>query len=427
MSVLGALMLSEGAIAAVAETLKSRYFYRPGHGLIYEAVLGLYGRGEPVDLVTVAAELEVDGRLEKVGGKARLVEISTWTSVSANVAHHARIVRDNWTLRAMIDAGGELVRLATERPGEIENLLDLAERRVFALTQEGMSVELELLKAPLADAFQRMAQLADSPSDVIGLPTGFGSIDRVTLGLQPGNLIILAARPSMGKSALALAVAANVSVRYGIPVAFFTLEMSKAETAERLLAMEANVDLRKVRTGRAGGDEWARLVPAAEHLDAAPFWLDDASSQSMVEIRSKARRLKGTVPELGLIVVDYLQLLVRGRHEHKVAETGEIARQLKQLAGDLKVPVVALAQLNRNVEQRVGDKRPVLSDLRDSGEIEQHADLVCFLYRDDYYNEDSPDAGVAELNIAKHRNGPTGTVRLAWLKERAKFSELTRP
>lgn len=363
-SVLGAMLLSEGAVAAVQEIVRADHFYRQSHGLVYQAALDLYGKGTPVDAITMVDELEKRGQLEEVGGRARIHELAALVPATANAAHYARLVRESATLRGLVRVGSELTRLGHDKPGDLENLLDQAERLVFGLTQDGLSPDLEVLRPALVAVFERMSTLAHSKSDVVGLPSGFHSLDRLTLGFQPGNLVILAARPSMGKSALSLAFAANVAVRAQLPVAFFTLEMSKSEVAERLLATEANVELRRVRTGRANPEEWARLTAAAEHLDQAPLYLDDASSQTMVEIRSKARRLKAQKPELALIVVDYLQLLVRGRHEHKVAETGEIARQLKQLAGDLKLPVIALAQLSRNVEHRP-DKRPVLSDLRD--------------------------------------------------------------
>lgn len=423
MSVLGAMLISEGAIASVAELLHPDHFYRDSHGLIYQAALDLYAKGSPVDALTIVDELEKRGELEQVGGKGKLHELAALVPAAANVAHYARIVKETATLRGLIRVGSELVRMGQDRPGEIENLLDLAERQVFALTQEGLRDGLEPLRPALMEAFNRMS---DTPEDALGVLSGFPSIDELTLGFQPGNLVILAARPSMGKSALALGVAANVAFRGGQPVAFFSLEMSKSELVQRLLSMEANVDLRTIRARRANAGEWARLAPTGDRLDKASdrFWLEDNSSISMVELRSKARRLKAQLPSLALIVVDYLGLLVRGKFEHKTAETGAIALQLKQLAKDLDVPVIALAQLNRNVEGRP-DKRPVLSDLRDSGEIEQHADLVAFLYRDDYYHpDDSQEPGVAELIVAKHRNGPTDKVRLTWLKDRAKFSEL---
>jgi replicative DNA helicase len=422
MSVVGAVLRSEQAVDAVLEHLTAADFYRLDLATIFTAALSLWTAGHPVDPVSVFAKLEELGQVKEAGGKARVHEVAEIVTATRNAAHHARTVKAMSTRRKTLKAGYRLIELA-KGPGEVPDILDEAERSVFAL-QDDATDGLVALAPALKEVFDRMVKLSTSPSATIGLPSGYPSLDRLTLGFQPGNLLILAARPSMGKSALALCFAANVAVRYELPVAFFTLEMSKAETVQRLLAIEANVDLQKVRTGRTHKEDWSRLAKAAENLDGAPFYLDDLSSQSMVEIRSKARRLKAQVPELALVVVDYLQLLVRGRHEHKVAETGEIARQLKILAKDLGVPVLALAQLSRAVESR-NDKRPVLSDLRDSGEIEQHADLCLFLYRDDYYHPDSSKApGIAELNIAKHRNGPTDKVKLAWLKDRAKFGEL---
>jgi replicative DNA helicase len=422
-SVLGAILMAETAIVAVQDIVRPDDFYRDTHGLIFDAAMHMYAKSTPVDALTMVDELDKRGHLEQVGGSARIHELAVMQPTSANAAHYARLVREASQLRGLIRAGESIARLGWDRPGEMENLLDRAEQQVFALTQDGLSADLATLQPVLLEVFDRMATLATSGNDVTGLATGFRSLDRLTLGLQPGNLVILAARPSMGKSALSVCISANVSIKQDLPVAMFSLEMSKAEVVERLLSIEANVGLSRVRTGARGGkDEWSHLVPAGDRLEKAPFYLDD-SSLSMVELRSRARRLKTQVPELALIVVDYLGLLVRGKHEHKTAETGAVCRELKQLAKDLKVPVLTLCQLNRNVEMRA-DKRPVLSDLRDSGEIEQHADLVAFLYRDEVYNPDTEHAGVAEVIVAKHRNGPTDTVRLTWLKDRAKFSEL---
>ena len=424
-SVLGAMLLSPGAIGAVSELLDAGDFYRESHARIFRAALGLYAKGEPVDAITLVDELERRGELEQAGGRGRIHELAALVPATANAAHYARIVREMATLRGLISAGGEIARLGFERPGETTDLVDRAEQIVFELSQQRVTGEFSHIEVLLKESFERITALYESGADVTGTPSGFKELDQLTSGFQPGNLIILAARPSMGKSALGLCVAANLGVRYGIPTALFTLEMSKSEVTQRLMCSEAKVESQRLRNGKLAVDDWPRLTSACDKLAKAPIYVDDTGSITMMEIRSKARRLKSKHPDLGLIIVDYLQLMTSGTTaENRVQEVSQISRSLKVLARDLDVPIIALSQLSRAVEQR-HDKRPILSDLRESGSIEQDADIVMFIYRDEYYNgEESEQQGLAEVIVAKHRNGPTDTVKLSFLKRYAKFSDL---
>ncbi len=426
-SVLGAMMLSPNAIGAVSEVLDAggRDFYRESHAKIYRAALGLYAKGEPVDAITLVDELDERGDLEGSGGADRVNELAALVPASANARHYAQIVHESSILRGLIRAGGEISRLGWERPGDATMLVDQAEQIVFELGQERAASEFSHIEALLKESFERITALYELGAEITGVPSGFRDFDRLTSGFQEGNLIIVAARPGMGKSALSLGMAANVAVRHQTPVALFTLEMSKAEVTQRLMCAEAKVELHRLRTGRLGSDDWPRLTAACDRLAKAPMYIDDTGSITMMEIRAKARRLKSKHPDLGLILVDYLQLMTSGTSaENRVQEVSQISRSLKILARDLETPIIAMSQLSRAVEQR-HDKRPILSDLRESGSIEQDADIVAFIYRDDYYNpEDSPDPGVAEVILAKHRNGPTDKVKLSFISQYAKFADL---
>jgi replicative DNA helicase len=423
-SVLGAMLLSPGAIGAVSEVLDASDFYRESHAKIYRAGLALYARGEPVDAITLADELDERGELEDAGGRVRIAELARLVPAAANAGHYARIVREMATLRGLIRAGGRIAELGWERPGETPDLVDKAEQIVFELAQSRVTTEFSHIETLLKESFERITQLYESGAEITGAPTGFRDLDRLTSGFQPGNLVIVAARPSMGKSALGLCAAANLAVRHQVPVALFTLEMSKAEVTQRLMCSEAKVESQRLRTGKLAADDWPRLTAACDKLAKAPLYVDDTGSITMMEIRSKARRLKAREPNVGLIVVDYLQLMTSGSTaENRVQEVSQISRSLKVLARDLDVPVLALSQLSRAVEQR-HDKRPILSDLRESGSLEQDADLVAFIYRDEYYNDESDQQGLAEVILAKHRNGPTDTVKLSFLKRYAKFADL---
>src|SRR4051812_8503466 len=425
-SVLGAMMLSPVAIGAVTEAtnLTAADFYRESHGHIYRAILALYAKGEPVDAITVVDELDRTSTLEAAGGAERVHELAALVPAAANASHYARIVSEMATLRGLIRAGNDIARLGFDRPGETIELVDRAESIVFDLSQQRVSTEFAHIDDLLKDSFETITKLYEAGSDITGTATGFRDLDRLTSGFQPGNLIIVAARPSMGKSALALCMAANVAVRHEQPVALFTLEMSKAEVTQRLMCSEGKVESQRLRTGKLAADDWPRLTAACDKLAKAPIYVDDTGSITMMEIRSKARRLKSKHPDLGLIIVDYLQLMTSGGNaENRVQEVSQISRQLKVLARDLEVPILAMSQLSRAVEART-DKRPLLSDLRESGAIEQDADMVMFVYRDEYYNEDTDQQGLAEVILAKNRNGPTGAEKLAFLKRFAKFADL---
>jgi replicative DNA helicase len=425
-SVLGAIMLSEQAIEAASSAgMDAGDFYRESHAKIYRAALELYQHGQPVDAITVADKLDERGELADVGGKERIHEIATLVPATSNAGHYARIVREMATLRGLTQVGEQIQQLGWQRPGEAPTLVDRAEQLVFDLAQHRIRGTFDHIEVLVRESFEQITKMYESGGEMTGTAIGFRDIDHLTSGLQPGNLVVVAGRPSMGKSAFALGAARNVALdgRDPRPVAIFTLEMSKLEVAQRLMCSEARVELQRLRAGQLTNDDWSRLVKACDTLTKAPVYVDDTRMTTMLEIRAKARRLKAREPNLGLIVVDYLQLLGSGAIEHRVQEVSEISRSLKMLAGDLEIPVMALSQLSRAVESR-SDKRPILSDLRESGSIEQDADLVMFLYRDEYYNENSEDQGLAEVILAKHRNGPIGSEKLAFLKRFAKFTDL---
>ena len=421
------MMLSPGAIGAVSEVLSPADFYRESHAAIYRAALGLYARGEPVDAITLVDELGQRGELENIGGKVRVHELAALVPAAANAAHYARIVREMATLRGLIRAGNEIARLGVDRADEAPQLVDRAEQIVFELAQARVSSEWSHIEELLKESFEHITALYESGADVTGAPSGFRDLDQLTSGFQAGNLIVVAARPSMGKSGLALNVCANLAVRHQVPIGIFTLEMSKAEVTQRLMCSEAKVESQRLRTGKLAPEDWSRLTAACDKLAKAPLYVEDTGSITLMEIRSKARRLKSRHPDLGLVVIDYLQLMTSGSsQENRVQEVSQISRSLKLLARELEVPVLAISQLSRAVEQR-HDKRPILSDLRESGSIEQDSDLVVFIYRDEYYNPEETDAqGIAELHLAKHRNGPTGSVKLSFQKRFAKFADLAQ-
>ncbi len=370
-SVLGAMLLSATAIGAVTEVLQAGDFYRDSHGTIYQAALALYGKGEPVDAITLANELDERSELERVGGTAKIAELAAVVPATSNAEHYARIVKEMATLRGLVRVGQEIQRLGQTRPGETTDLVDRAEQMVFELAQERVSGDFAHIHDLLNESFARIMHLYEAGVDVTGIPSGFRELDKLTSGFQPGNLVIIAARPSMGKSALALCTAANLAVRHETPVALFTLEMSKSEVTQRLMCSEAKVESQRLRSGRLAQDDWPRLTAACDKLMKAPIYVDDTGSITMMELRSKARRLKSREPKLGMIIVDYLQLMTSGSNpENRVQEVSQISRQLKVLARDLEVPILALSQLSRAVEQR-HDKRPILSDLRESSPATQ--------------------------------------------------------
>ena len=421
MSVLGAMMMQASVIGDVIEVISAGDFYRESHGTIFKAALTLYAKGLPVEPTTLADKLAETQELDAAGGKGKLVEIASFPTAASNAIHHARIVRDQSTLRRLIRAGSEIARLGHERGSETATLVSQAERLVFEIGEATSTGELEIIKETLVETFARINELYENGAEVTGVPSGFRDLDQIPAGFQRSNLVILAARPSMGKSALGLSIVANV-VREGIPAAFFSLEMSNQEIAQRLMCMESKVDSQHIRTGKLKPDDWPRLAKACADLEKVPLYIDDTPGLTLLELRSRAQTLKRREPRLGLVVVDYLQLMTAGGNvESRLQEVSSISRGLKALAKDLDVPILALSQLSRAVEQR-HDKRPILSDLRESGGIEQDADLVMFIYRDEYYNkEESEDQGMAEVHVAKHRNGPTDTIKLAFLSRYAKF------
>jgi len=424
-SVLGSCLISKDAVVIALELLKPDDFYRNAHRVVFEAIQALSAQSEPVDAVTVTEWLSRHARLDEVGGAAALYDLTDQVPTAANAAYYARIVRDRSLLRRLIDAGARVTQLGYEPTDDALQTVDRAESIVYDLAQTGNAGDFTPLNDLLTESFERLELLSKERSEVTGLATGFDDLDRLTAGLQPQNLVIIAARPSMGKSGLALGVAEYVAIDTRKSVLLFSLEMSKVEIVNRMLSSQARVDSGRLRTGRLEDGHWRALGEALGRMSDAPLYIDDTPSITLLEIRAKARRLKQRVG-LDLIIVDYLQLMSSNkRSDNRVQEVAEFSRGLKMLAKELDIPVVALSQLSRQPESRT-DKRPMLSDLRESGSIEQDADIVGFIYRDEVYDADSPDKGTAELIIAKHRNGAVGKVQLAFLAHYAKFANLSR-
>jgi replicative DNA helicase len=413
------MLVNPNAIAVVVETLSPDDFYRDSHRTIYRAILALYDRGEEVDVVTLSAQLEREGVLARVGGREFVHTLAEFVPAAANAGYYADIVREQAILRALIRVGNEVAELGYNHPGDVATLLDTCEQKVFAIQQQRRSQEFQSIKEVLVRNFEYLDML-QREQGVTGVATGFEGIDRLTGGFQAANLIVLAARPGVGKTSLALNIAQTVAVDGKAPVAVFSLEMSAQELGERMMCSAARVSSLKVRTGALSGDDYAKLVHAAGELEKAEIYIDDSAGLNMFELRAKARRLASKVP-LALLIVDYLQLMVGdGRSENRQQEVAAISRSLKQLARELNVPVIAVSQLNRAPEARA-DREPQLADLRESGAIEQDADLVMFIYEDP---SDPSAKGVIKLKIAKHRNGPTGTVRLGFVRDYTKFRTL---
>ncbi|MGI9116197.1 MAG: replicative DNA helicase, partial [Gaiellales bacterium] len=426
-AVLGAMMINEQAVLTVSEIIADPGdFYREAHGTVYRAILALLARSEPIDAVTVSDELERMSALEDVGGRGFIFGLSSSVTVAANARSHAQIVRDLALLRRVAAAGLEIAELGYGRQGDVRDILDRAESAIFDVAQSRTTSELIPIGGLLGDEVERISAAAEHRG-LTGAPSGLRDLDKITSGFQDSNLIILAARPAMGKTSLALGIARHLGVHAQTPVVIFSLEMSRNEIAQRFIATEAKVDSTRMRSGDVRDEDWTRIQDACNRLSNAPIYVDDTAGINLMEIRSKARRLKMKEPNLGLVLVDYLQLMSSGSNEeNRVQEISQISRQLKVLARDLDVPVIALSQLSRAVESRT-DKRPLLSDLRESGSIEQDADVVMFIYRDDYYNkETSEKPGTAELIVAKHRNGAVGTVDLAFMPHYTTFADLAR-
>ena len=426
-AVLGSMLTDKDAVISAIEKLKLDDFYREDNKAIFGAILSLYTKSEPIDLITVKAQLVDEGVLDRVGGLEYLAELPNKVPTTANVDRYINIVEEKSVLRQLIQTSNDLISLGYSETEDLDTIMDMAERKVFDLSQSKNSKSYTELKDVLVDSFALLEKLYNEKGSVTGVPTGFIDLDNKTAGLHNSDFIIVAARPAMGKSAFAINIATYAAIKGKVPVAIFNLEMSKEQIGNRILCSEALVDSNKVRTGQIEDDDWMKLAQTLGELTDAPIYIDDTAGLNITEIRAKCRKLK-MEKDIGLVVIDYLQL-ISGSNNKKIGsreqEIAEISRSLKILAKELDIPVIALSQLSRSAEKRE-DKRPMLSDLRESGSIEQDADIVMFLYRDDYYNEDSEKKNVAEVIIAKQRSGSTGTVELAWLPSYTKFANLDR-
>jgi len=422
-SVLGGMLLSKDAIADVVEIIKERDFYRPAHELIYDAILDLYGRGDPADPVTVSAELTKRGDSARAGGAPYLHTLISSVPTAANAGYYARIVRDRAILRRLVEAGTKIVQLGYSESGDVDDAVDAAQAEVYQVTESRTSedyIQLSELMQPTLDEIDAIGK----GIGVEGIKSGFIELDNLTNGFHPGNMIVLAARPAVGKSTLGLDIARHASIHDGITSVIFSLEMSRSEIAMRMISAEAKVALNNIRSGSLSEEEWTRIAKRTSQISEAPLFIDDSPNLSLMEIRAKARRLKQR-HNLKLIVIDYLQLMTSGKRvENRQQEVSEFSRNLKLLAKELNVPIIAISQLNRSPEQRA-DKKPMLSDLRESGSIEQDADMVILLHRDDLYDSQNR-SGEADLIVAKHRNGPTRTITVAAQLHFARFSNIAQ-
>jgi replicative DNA helicase len=421
--VLGAMMLSKDAIADVVESLRGTDFYRPVHESVFDAVIDLYGRGEPADAVTVAAELQKRGELARVGGAPYLHTLVASVPVAANAGYYAEIVREKAILRRLVDAGTKIVQIGYAGEGEVDDVVDQAQAEIYGVTDKRTSDDY----APLSEIMEATLDELDSISSrggaMSGVPTGFADLDELTNGLHPGQMVIIAARPAIGKSTISLDFARSASIKHGLASVIFSLEMGRTEITMRLLSAEARIPLNSMRNGKMTDDDWSRLARRMGEVSSAPLFIDDSPNMTMMEIRAKARRLKQR-HDLRLIIVDYLQLMQSGKKvESRQIEVSEFSRQLKLLAKELEVPVIAVSQLNRGPEQRT-DKRPMLSDLRESGSLEQDSDMVVLLHREDAYDRESTRPGEADLIVAKHRNGPTATLTVAFQGHYSRFVDM---
>ena len=425
-AVLGSMLTDKDATIAAIEVLKEDDFYREDNKLIYRAILNLYNRAEPVDIITLKSELTSMGKFDAVGGLEYLADLPEKVPTTANVERYIKIVEEKAILRNLIKTANEIISLGYDPTEEVENIMDSAEKKIFDIMQSKNQKGYSPIKDVLVDTFSQLEVLYNQKQHITGVPTGFADLDYKTAGLHGSDLILLAARPAMGKTAFALNIATNAAVREKVPVAIFSLEMSKEQLVNRVLCGEAMVDSNKVRTGKLDEQDWAKLASALGPLSESEIYIDDTPGISVMEIRAKCRKLK-LEKNIGLVVIDYLQL-IQGSNKRggsREQEISEISRSLKILAKEINVPVIALSQLSRAPEQRP-DHRPMLSDLRESGAIEQDADIVMFLYRDDYYNEDSDKKNIAEVILAKHRAGSTGTVELLWLGNYTKFVNIDK-
>lgn len=430
MAVLGAMLIEKEAIAKAVEVLDETAFYKPAHQQIFAAMVGLFERSEPVDLITLVEELRRRGQLDKMGGEVYLTELTSRTTSAANIEFHAHIVLEKALMRQLIASSSEVINRAYRETEDALDLLDEAEQRIFQISEQRMKKTFVSMNTAVHSTMELLESIHGKHSGITGVPAGFTELDNITGGFQKSDLVIVAGRPSQGKTALVLSMARNASVLHNVPVGFFSLEMSTQQLVMRLICAEARVDAHSVRTGRLPEDEWRKLSTSVGRLYKAKIFIDDTPALGILEVRAKARRLRAE-HNVGLIVVDYLQLMQGPKNiQSREQEISTISRSLKALAKELGIPVLALSQLNRAVETR-GDKRPVLADLRESGAIEQDADVVLFVHRPEMYgiekDEDgNPTEGMAEIIIGKQRNGPTGTIRLAFIRQYARFENLTR-
>ncbi len=425
-AVLGSMLMDKDAVIAAIEVLKAEAFYREDDKAIYEAILALYNRSEPIDIITLKEELSSMGKLDKIGGLEYLAQLPEKVPTTANVQKYIHIVEEKAILRSLIKTANEIIELGYTPTEDVEDIMDNAEKKIFGIIQNRNQKGYVPIKDILVDTFSQLEQLYNQKQHITGVPTGFSDLDYKTAGLHNSDLILIAARPAMGKSAFALNIASYAAVKSNVPVAVFSLEMSKEQMVNRILCSEAMVDSNKLRTGKIEEEDWVKIASSIGPLSEAPIYIDDTPGISIMEIRAKCRKLK-LEKNIGLVIIDYLQL-VQGSNKRggsREQEISEISRSLKILAKEINVPVIALSQLSRAPEQRP-DHRPMLSDLRESGAIEQDADIVMFLYRDDYYNEESEKKNIAEVIIAKHRAGSTGTVELLWLGNYTKFANIDR-
>ena len=423
-AVLGAILLDNEVIFTVLEVLDPNAFYQDGHRTIFSSMLSLNERGQPIDLVTLTNRLRSDGLLERAGGAAYIPSLAEAVPTSAGAAHYANIVKEKAILRALITTSSEIVEECFDSPGDVDEIIDEAERRIFQISDRRIGATFFSIKEIVKSSFRTIEGLYARKEHVTGVPTGFKDIDDLTSGLQSSDLIIVAGRPSMGKTAFALNIAQNAACAGKLNVAIFSLEMAREQLVTRMLCSEARIDAHRLRSGYLGDTDWPKLTRAAGLLSDASIFIDDTPALSAMEMRAKTRRMKAD-KGLDLVIVDYLQLMRgRGRIDNREQEISEISRSLKALAKELALPVVALSQLNRAVENRQ-DKRPMLADLRESGAIEQDADVIFFIYRDEFYDKNSADKGTAEIIIGKQRNGPVGTRKLAWLDKYTRFEDFT--
>ena len=421
-AVIGSMLTDKDAVSSALEVLRPDDFYRDDNRIIFSAIMNLYNRSEPVDIITLKSELTSLGKLEAVGGLEYIAQLPDKVPTTSNVEKYIKIVEEKALLRSLIKTGNDVIELGYDPTQEVEVIMDQAEKKIFDAIQRKNQKGYHTIKDILVDSFTELERLYNQKQHITGVPTGFADLDYKTAGLHNSDLILVAARPAMGKSAFALNIATNAAVRAKVPVVIFSLEMAKEQMANRILCSEAMVDSNKVRTGKVEDEDWAKLAAASGELSEAPIYIDDTPGISIMEIRAKCRKMK-MEKDIGLIVIDYLQLIQGSgkRGASREQEISEISRSLKILAKEINVPVIALSQLSRAPEQRP-DHRPMLADLRESGAIEQDADIVMFLYRDDYYNEESEKKNIAEVIIAKQRSGSTGTVELLWLGNYTKFA-----